>query len=193
VSARLRIALETRALERADAEVAIAGAFSDEQPLRGAAGRADWRLCGLLTRLALDGRLDASRGAATLVGTSARLAAPALLVVGLGERSRFGAAELEASTRAAFERIALLAVRSAAFAPFGVSGDEFVRALRVLVEAAAAGLDGGELRLSLCVPESEEPRVRRELARCVRTPGVELEPASAAVAAQADPPHAPLR
>lgn len=197
MSGSLRIGLDTRPLERVEADVAIAGVFADERPLRGAAGRADWRLCGLLTRLVLDDRLDASPGAATLVGTSGRLAAPALLVVGLGARTRFGAQALEDATRSAVARAVALSSARAALAPFGIDGDELVRHARALVEGALAGLGTATLAVRLCVPEAEESRVRRELVRVVRSAAIEIEPpaptADGARAGATSPPSAAPR
>src|SRR5438874_9265009 len=40
--------------------------FSDERPLRGAAGLCDWRLCGRLSRLLASGRVQGQWGETTL-------------------------------------------------------------------------------------------------------------------------------
>src|SRR5690349_4139868 len=41
--------------------------FSDERPLRGAAGLADWRLCGRLSKLLEGGRVVGAFGESTLL------------------------------------------------------------------------------------------------------------------------------
>ena len=188
--AQLRIELDTRAVERVPAELAVVGAFVEDRPLRGPAGRADWRLCGLLTDLVVDEQLSASLGEVALVGSSGRLAAPALLVVGLGERAVFDAARFEAATRTAIERVRGLAFERVAMAPLGIPGEDIVRCSRAFVEGVLAGLADARLTMRLCVPESEERRVRAELIRCARNAAIEVEAPQPAPASL--PPATPL-
>ena len=173
--AQLRIELDTRGVERVPAELAVVGAFIEDRPLRGPAGRADWRLCGLLTDLVINEQISTSLGEASLVGSSGRLAAPALLVVGLGERAAFDAARFEAATRTAIERVRGLAFERVAMAPLGIPGEDIVRWSRAFVEGVLAGLADARLTMRLCVPESEERRVRAELIRCARNAAIEVE------------------
>ena len=63
--------------------------FSDERPLRGAAGLADWRLCGRLSRLLKQGRLTGRRGETLMLPPGRRLPFPRVLVFGLGDSARF--------------------------------------------------------------------------------------------------------
>lgn len=65
--------------------------FEDERPLRGAAGLLDWRLCGSLSRLLLDGRVDGARGEITLVLGRARLPFDKVILVGEGPMGTFDA------------------------------------------------------------------------------------------------------
>ena len=171
---QLRLELDIRPLERVPAELAVAGVFIDDRPLRGAAGRADWRLCGLLTDLVVEEELNGELGEVVLVGGSGRLAAPTLLVVGLGSRADFDAASFEVATRTAIERVRSLAFNRIAMAPLGVSGEDLVRFSRAFVEGVLAGLGSKALTLRLCVPEAEEGRIRAELVRCVRDASVEV-------------------
>ena len=85
MTARLQISLVTEPFERVQADVAIAGFFPNERPLRGAAGRADWRLCGLPSDLLADGRLRETSGAALLMPGSGRMAAHQVLLLALGD------------------------------------------------------------------------------------------------------------
>ena len=57
MSGSLRLCVDTSPFERVPADLAVAGFFSDERPLRGAAGRADWRLCGTISELLVSGRM----------------------------------------------------------------------------------------------------------------------------------------
>ena len=56
----------------------------DERPLGGAAGFADWRLCGQLSRLLVDGFFRGARGESLLLPSNGRIGAPRLVVLGLG-------------------------------------------------------------------------------------------------------------
>ena len=56
------VVLTTLTLERVESDVAVAGFFTDERPLRGGAARADWRLCGGLSRRIESGDLSGRSG-----------------------------------------------------------------------------------------------------------------------------------
>jgi len=69
-------------------ELLVAPFFSDERPLRGAAGLCDWRMCGRLSRLILAERISGARGEAILL-PGRRLAFPKLLLFGMGASEEF--------------------------------------------------------------------------------------------------------
>lgn len=73
--------------------------FSDERPLRGAAGLADWRLCGRLTRLLKARRLLGARGETVLFPPGRRLSFARLLLFGVGPSTGYGDAELRRDLR----------------------------------------------------------------------------------------------
>lgn len=104
----LGVEVEAEPLSRLAAEVAVAGFFRDQRPLRGGAGQADWRLCGWVSGLVSAARLTGEWGEAALVLTQARLQAPRLLLLGLGWQARFGPEAHREAARAAFERVVAL-------------------------------------------------------------------------------------
>lgn len=63
--------------------------FSDERPLRGAAGLADWRLCGRLSALIKRGKLGGTRGEILLYPPGRRLSFGSIMLFGLGSSSHF--------------------------------------------------------------------------------------------------------
>jgi len=72
------------ALEPTDA--LVLSFFTDERPLRGVAGLADWRLAGRLSRLLRAGKMTGGRGEVTLLPPSRRrLPFDRLIIFGLGE------------------------------------------------------------------------------------------------------------
>lgn len=91
-------------IERARADIVVISFFEDERPLSGAAGRADWRLCGKLSELIAEGTLTGAAGEAVLVTPRGGFRAPILVALGLGRRHDFGADALEAAARDAASR-----------------------------------------------------------------------------------------
>jgi hypothetical protein len=73
----------------ASSEALLLTFFSDERPLRGAAGLADWRLCGRLSRLIRHQRMTGKRGETLLLPPGRRLGFPRIVLFGLGDSSRF--------------------------------------------------------------------------------------------------------
>jgi hypothetical protein len=63
--------------------------FKDDRPLRGAAGLADWRLCGKLSRLLKGSRASAEAGETILLPPGRRLRFRRLLWFGLGEARNY--------------------------------------------------------------------------------------------------------
>jgi len=59
--------------------------FKDDRPLRGAAGLADWRLCGRLSRLVKANRASAEAGESMLLPPGRRLKFAKILWFGLGD------------------------------------------------------------------------------------------------------------
>jgi hypothetical protein len=157
VRSTLGIEVEGEPLSRLAAEVAVAGVFRDQRPLRGGAGLADWRLCGWVSGLVAAARMTGERGEAALVLTQARLQAPRLLLLGLGPQARFGPDAHREAARLALERILALGAGVAAIdlpAPQGVDAPERV----------AAGLLAGAC-------DALDPRTARVLLRVAAQPG----------------------
>jgi hypothetical protein len=63
--------------------------FRDERPLRGAAGLADWRLCGRLSRLIKLGRIRGDAGESLLMPPGRRLPFQRIILFGLGSARPF--------------------------------------------------------------------------------------------------------
>jgi hypothetical protein len=63
----------------------VLSVFKDERPLRGAAGLADWRLCGRLSRLVKANKVNAESREAMMLPPGRRLAFSRILWFGLGE------------------------------------------------------------------------------------------------------------
>jgi leucyl aminopeptidase len=177
VSAALAIELETGPIERARADLAIVGFTSTDRPLRGAAGRADWRLCGRLSRLIAQGRVEGHAGEAVLLPGGGGLRAPLLLALGLGPGASLGPAAAAALARDAVARG--LALRAATLALALPPGEELGDlALRLRLEAVVTGAgdalaarrEARAASLLLVAAREDGPRVL-EVLRAGRPPG----------------------
>jgi hypothetical protein len=152
---RSTLALEvgdTESLARVGADVAVAGFFRDQRPLRGGAGLADWRLCGWLSNLLLASRASGELGEAVLATTHGRLRAPRLLLVGLGPRARFSADAHCAAVRASMLRVLDLGAASTAIDLPPPAGEANESAMATgIVDGACDALDTRTARLLLRV------------------------------------------
>jgi hypothetical protein len=70
-------------------DVLVVSTFADERPLRGAAGLADWRLCGRLSRLIKTEKASGARGESLLLPPGKRLRFDRVFWFGLGSSSGY--------------------------------------------------------------------------------------------------------
>ncbi len=170
----LLLELETAPLEAARADVAFVFFFENERPLRGSAGRADWRLCGRLSALIAEGRLSGAKGEAALIPATGGLRVPILVAVGAGARDGFDETAWGQLARDVAERSLRLRARSVVLPlPSGEGGLGLRPRLEGMVREAAAALaersgePGAELRLRV-VTAREEVMRSAELLRNLR-------------------------
>lgn len=71
--------------DEAERDCLVLPVFKDDRPLRGAAGLADWRLCGRLSRLIKTNRASADAGETILLPPGRRLRFKRMLWFGLGD------------------------------------------------------------------------------------------------------------
>ena len=169
MSASIELCVETAPFERIAADLAVAGFFLDERPLRGAAGRADWRLCGAISELVASGRLRGKVGEAALVPTLGRMSATNVLLLGLGRRSSFRVGRARDTSHAAVKRGLALGARRVVIAPPLGGPEAFSRQASGFVRGAieAAAESSGSLRLSVALSASEAREAIASLERAV--------------------------
>jgi leucyl aminopeptidase len=171
VTAPIELSVDTAPFERIEADLAVAGFFLDERPLRGAAGRADWRLCGLVTDLVGEGRLRGKVGEATLIPSMGRLGAERVLLLGLGRRSAFRAGRARDASHAAVSRGLALGAESVVVAfptdgpeAFATHASGFVRGAIEAAREADLQSRGG-LRLCVAMAPGQAKQGAESLAR----------------------------
>lgn len=107
---------DLRALDGLRCEALALPIFQDERPLRGAAGLADWRLCGRISRLLLRGRVRGTRGERVLLPARPRLPFEKLFLFGLGERAAFDESVFATAMHEVLETLADARARTACVA-----------------------------------------------------------------------------
>jgi hypothetical protein len=196
MTATLTVELDAGPIERTGADVIVVFFFDSDRPLRGGAGRADWRLCGQLSRLILSGKLTGAPGEAVLMPTGGGLAAPLLIALGLGSRNTFDLEACEALGREAARRAQRLGARTVALPlPDPQAGDlELRERVDALVTGAVRALAelSVDLRLRLVPPLAEVARAQKAVAKLAskhRPASVTLRLAGKAVPRSAGSPQ----
>jgi hypothetical protein len=110
------VAPDLRALDALKCDAIALPFFEDERPLRGAAGLADWRMCGRISRLLLRGRVRGARGERVLVPARPRLSCEKLFLFGLGARASFDDSVFAAAIADMLETLDGVHARNAAIA-----------------------------------------------------------------------------
>ncbi len=160
MTAILDFELGAERLERARVDLAIAGLFADEFPLRGGAGRVDWRLCGLVSQQIASHGLSGARGEALLIPSWGQLRARRVMILGLGPRNVYRLEQLAECACEAIERAADLRTDSVALAPLGVEEDDFPRCAEAFAAGACEGFRRARhaMRVRIVLPEDEVNR-----------------------------------
>ena len=121
--------LTLEAVDQAQAEALCLFIASDERPLTGLAGLADWRLSGKLSRLLRSGLLTGDAGEAVLTPPGARMAFQKLFLFGIGPSGQ-GDSELIGRVTEALHKLGQAGVREAAIQlPARLSMEAGIRAL----------------------------------------------------------------
>lgn len=140
------VAPDLRRLDALKSEALAVPFFEDERPLCGVVGLADWRLCGKISRLVIEGRISGSLGETLLLSARPRLPFEKLFVFGVGPKDTFGPAVFEHETRRMLAALAQARVRAPLLALPG-------RALDLIDPARAMELF---LRVAVSLGEPDE-------------------------------------
>jgi hypothetical protein len=135
----------------------------NERPLRGAAGLADWRLCGLLSRALLAGQVTGATQELVLVPGRPPLLGPHIVLVGVGPIEQLPGRGVRDAFRTFLSRLGGLGTRRAILA--SPEGIDLVQDAEPAVVGCIEGLvsSGGPPELELVCPVSE--RAAEALAR----------------------------
>jgi len=147
------VAPDLRRLDEVASEVVVCSIWKDERPLTGLASLLDWRLAGLLSRLAKQGFLVGDVGEVLFLPARPRLPFDKLLVCGLGRRAGFGDEIFRTVLARALDALAGLSVKSAVveLPGRGDGGVDAERAASILLD-----LIGDDQRDALCFVEEPD-------------------------------------
>lgn len=151
--------------DAADADAIALCFFADERPLRGAAGLADWRLGGRLSRLLKAGKLTGAAGETTMLPPArGRLTFPRVVLFGLGESAGFDEPRFREAVRRIRAVLAKAGVKRYAVQPPGRATGLIAprRALELWQDEAAKSPD--EIEVTLI----ESPAGQKEMAESMR-------------------------
>lgn len=90
----MKFKVSARNADKLETDVVVLLFFSDEKPLKGASGLVDWRMNGSISKLLASGLVSGDKGETTLVVPQGRIKGSKIMMVGLGDSSRFKAREL---------------------------------------------------------------------------------------------------
>jgi hypothetical protein len=148
-----------KSLDVLHSEAIFAPFFSDERPLRGVLGLIDWRLCGFVSRMIMQGVLHGRSGETVLVPLRPRLRMDKLFLFGMGPEQDFDETLLRGATERMLEVAARARVRAMALVLPGRSTGRVsaVSAMEGFVSAVGERRDQDEVVLL------EPPEAQREM------------------------------
>jgi hypothetical protein len=159
-------------VEELSSELLVLFCYADERPLRGAAGRVDWRLCGQLSALMVEGELSGIEGQRLLVPVQdRRMGTSRVLLLGLGETVA-SSAQLRVGVAQAVDVLAKLRLKRLllAFPERWLTPELAPELARILVRRVDSGLKelDGPIAIKLKVNQESRMRFRDALRRELR-------------------------
>ena len=166
----ISVVLQARPLDRMPCDLALAGLFTTDRPLRSGAARLDWRLCGELSKQLMSEQITGESGDALLVSSGGALCAPRVLLLGLGDSDHYGPVVAQEAMADAMARCFALGVSRVAMTPLGVSSrdlpDHAASLIGGLLEASRDREDAFEL--TVAVATRHQDSAARALERAVK-------------------------
>jgi len=120
--------------------------FEDERPLRGLAGLIDWRLCGRLSRILMDGRFVGAAGDALLFPVEG-IGPGKLFCFGSGLREKLGAKDFGEAARRAGQALTKAGVESFATSLPAMKGTSDKERAEAFLSEGVASFKGKRLVL----------------------------------------------
>ena len=141
--------------------------FKDDRPLRGAAGLADWRLCGRLSRLVKANKMSGEHGESMMMPPGRRLRFARILWFGLGDAKGYSDARFKADVAWILDVITKANIKDWALqAPGRASGLIGARrAVELMLENETLASTTSDLPITLL----EDPAGQKDIAELLRS------------------------
>ena len=142
-------------IKKIETEALVVGFFQDVRPLKGAAGQLDWLLCGTLSGLLLENKLQGALGDVALLTSRGKVPAKKIFLVGLGPKADFSALSLRRAVKTAITSVLGTGVTNAAVEYFRTPGEPAEKSLAAFREEVIAGLAERSFAVSVLAPDRE--------------------------------------
>lgn len=136
-------------IKAVESDAVVVGFYEDVRPLKGLAGQLDWLLCGSLSQLVIEKRMQGSLGEVALLTNRGKIRAEKIFLVGLGLQSEFSCAALKSAARTIAASIIAAGVKIAALEYFPPVQANYEEGVHVLQEGLKEGAGGHDLSVSL--------------------------------------------
>ena len=157
------LSLDLARWDEASRDCLVLPVFKDDRPLRGAAGLADWRLCGRLSRLVKTDKASADAGETMLLPAGRRLRFSKIMWFGLGDAKGYSDERFRHDLAWIIEVVGKAGVTDWAFQPPGRASGLIGarRAIEIILEDQLIG----EQPVALL----EDPAGQKDIAELLRT------------------------
>lgn len=141
-------------IKKLETEALIVGFYQDVRPLKGLAGELDWLLCGSLSELILNNKMDGSLGDVALLTSRGKVPATKIFMIGLGPKEDKSLSTLRAAAKIAASSAVGAGVTKAVIEYFDSPGVPYDKTIAALGDGLSEGAKGNPLTVSLLAPDA---------------------------------------
>jgi Cytosol aminopeptidase family, N-terminal domain len=140
-------------IKTVECDAIVVGFYEDVRPLKNLAGQLDWLLCGSLSLLLIEKRLQGVLGEVALLTSRGKIPAQKIFLIGLGPRSGFTCTTLKRVARIVADSVASVGAANVALEYFHPSDADYDNIVRSIQEGLKEGGGQRSLAVSLVVPD----------------------------------------
>jgi hypothetical protein len=141
-------------IKKLDTEALIVGFNQDVRPLKNLAGALDWLLCGSLSDLIMNNKMNGSLGEVALLASRGKVPATKIFMVGLGPKGDISPSSLRNAARIAASSAVSAGVTSIVVEYFYSPDVPYEAVVSALEEGFSKGAGGIPLSVSLLAPDA---------------------------------------
>lgn len=171
----MKIRVSNQGIDKTEAQASVLLFFTDERPLKGFSGLADWRMNGSISRLIVSGVISGAKGESILIDPNGRIKSGKLLMLGLGESAKFRGDDLSNAAASLTTQLLKIGVKKfsvapppAEYSPFDAvqSSSKIIRSIvKTLKEA---GIKGNNISVTLLTDDINYKEVSDDVKKIVK-------------------------